>query len=112
MGKNSLAKLLNRNLSASTANEKRKERIKLAKKAQKLRAKKVEVKKPVKPQPKDTPENKEIEELKREISKELKTQPTYTKRQYRLQPTFEGLTPGLAPVGYDPDESDSEDEPY
>lgn len=53
----------------------------------------------------------EIRKLKYEISLELDAaEPVYTKRARREQPMydFEGLTPGLAPIGYDPDESDAE----
>lgn len=56
----------------------------------------------------------EIENLKNEIAKELESKATYVKRQYKadVPMSWEGLTPGLAPVGYDPDESDSDEDPY
>jgi len=58
-----------------------------------------------------TAEETEIENLKNEIVKELGTSDPYVKRQFRATvPTWEGLTPGLAPLGYDPDESD--EDPY
>lgn len=56
----------------------------------------------------------EIANLKNDIVRELETKATYVKRQYKANVplTWEGLTPGLAPVGYDPDESDSDEDPY
>ena len=55
-------------------------------------------------------EDSDAEMLKKEILKSLSERVTYVKK-VRKQHSFPGLTPGLAPVGYDPDESD-EDEPY
>lgn len=56
-------------------------------------------------------ERDEIKSLKKELGRSLlAAQPAYTKRARMVHPeySFEGLTPGLAPVGYDPDESDED----
>lgn len=53
-----------------------------------------------------------IEELKADILKSLNKKTVYVKRtRQKHEYSFPGLTPGLAPVDYNPDESDA-DEPY
>lgn len=63
----------------------------------------------------------EIERIQNTIANELVESVTYAKQQLQkdyddeesdseLPPNWKGLTPGLAPVGYEPDSSD--DEPY
>lgn len=57
-------------------------------------------------------DNEEIDELKAEILKSMNKKVVYTKRvRQKHEYSFPGLTPGLAPVDYNPDESD-DDEPY
>lgn len=68
-----------------------------------------------KPKPvKNSEIDNEIQALREDIAKDIDTKATYVKRQYRadVPAGWEGLTPGLAPVGYNPDESDSDEDPY
>lgn len=68
-----------------------------------------------KPKPvKNSELDHEIQALREDIAKDIDTKATYVKRQYRadVPAGWEGLTPGLAPVGYNPDESDSDEDPY
>ncbi|PRT55868.1 hypothetical protein B9G98_03488 [Wickerhamiella sorbophila] len=56
--------------------------------------------------------SEEIDELKQEILKSMNKKTVYVKRSRKKHEfSFPGVTPGLAPVDYNPDESD-DDEPY
>ena len=106
--RNALKKLVERNLTGVSKQElKRRKRIQKSKRAQTQPWKATEDI----PITEEYEETEEMKKLKLEIAKELDTkQPTFVKRTRRVEPeyNFEGLTPGLAPIGYDPDESDED----
>lgn len=122
-----LQRLMERNFSENSANgtsiskkkskaekkaiQKRREEIRKLKESR-SNAKSTKSKTPK--QPKNSEIEDEIQALREDIAKDIDNKATYVKRQYRadVPAGWEGLTPGLAPVGYDPDESDSDEDPY